>query len=448
VSVHPPSRSPHAIQVYGCGGLVFTLIALAMLYQAIVGELVPAYRLHNVYVPTTALVIETATDIYRGSRGSEQYRPRVRLRYEAAGELREVWQELNAAEPYSAREEADERLRAHPIGHESAAWYDPDHPELLVFSIESSYRSGLFQVGAALSILALLFGVPLNLLIGRARSDWHRRRATGQVIGGEVRPVTVFDQPAFRPVLFVEYDREGEIHRGTIGGEVHEDRALAEAEMASLLAAYPAGVERTLWYDRRDREEPTFVPPLGILAVLVSVVRILLEPLRGAVHVIREWLTRPRAVEPASSPSSRGRVLFVVVALVALALFTRYIVWREYRVLFVYRPTEGKVLVSDVMPRGESGFEPNIRICYWVDGHYYERPAWLGSSPFQSQSHDEARSAAARYPAGSEVVVWYDPDMPHRARIERYILWWLYPLLIPPIWFLALEARRLLRRNR
>jgi hypothetical protein len=258
----------------------------------------------------------------------------------------------------------------------------------------------------------------------------------------------VFAEPAFRPVLLVEYERDGATCRGIIGGGIHEDRNDAEAELASLLAAFPAGVERTIWYDRRDREEPAFVPPLGTLAVLVSVMRILLEPFRSAVQVIREWLTRPRAAEPASSPSSRGRVLFVVVALVALALFTRYIVWRVYRVLFVYRPTEGKVLVSDVMPRGKSGFEPNIRICYWIDGHYYERPAWLGSSPFRSQSHDEARIAAARYPAGSEVVVWYDPDMPHRARIERYILWWLYPLVIPPIWFLALQARRLLRRKR
>jgi hypothetical protein len=250
----------------------------------------------------------------------------------------------------------------------------------------------------------------------------------------------------------VEYDRGSSAWQATIVGEDYLERAAAEKELQTLLSANPPGEERPIWYDPRDRDEPTFAPmtfagflAAGTLALLWPVLAVL-----AGIHQFGRWLwwnLTARRFGPAREIPPVRRVLMIGVALVTIALMVRFVFWQDYKIYFEFEPVMGKVISADTHHRFDDVYEPRVRFSYVINGHYYERSTWEGWHSARTMTEDEAKAAATEYKPGSDVLVWYDPDVPLRASLKRYGRWALYPILIPPLWLLVAQTRRLLRRE-
>ncbi len=90
--------------------------------------------------------------------------------------------------------------------------------------------------------------------------------------------------------------------------------------------------------------------------------------------------------------------------------------------------TGGTVLAADVSrrtsrdrKRGTTSvyYSPSVRYSYSVAGRGYECDVVRFGS-LESGSHKSAEEVVTRYPAGSTVVVRYDPADPSRATLETY----------------------------
>jgi hypothetical protein len=462
--------------------------SLWMVYLGAADYLLPAYRVTYVYVQTTATVLDTALEVLPASKGSEKYNPKVLLRYEAGGQVREEWCRLDWSEPYSNKEGAESDLRGYPVGWQVTAWYDPERPGRVSVSRDAGYLLGFLLLVFGLFLPGLMVGVPLLVIALTAWRHWrHLEQTTGCVVGGEVREVPLGGgEPAFRPVLLIEYDRGAAPSRGTIPASDHPDRAAAEAELRTLLSAYPPGEQRALWYDPRNHEDPTFAPvTIGGFAVAcaLAVIWPVLALVFGVLQFGRRvwWgLTappsavaerdadRPRGEEAAAEapPRDEGaeyqrgsqpppevppwqRALWIAAALATIGLSLRYVFWQDYSCYFRFEPVMGTVVATAANFERGVGYEPKVRFGYTVNGQYYERWTHGGwhstrTSPF---SKEEADAILSAYPVGSQVLVWYDPDWPLMGILKRYARWHLYPILIPPLWVLVAQTRKLLRRQ-
>jgi hypothetical protein len=95
-----------------------------------------------------------------------------------------------------------------------------------------------------------------------------------------------------------------------------------------------------------------------------------------------------------------------------------------------YWPTaQGKVLDSrlrEVRDSEGKTWEVYILYEYWANGETYRSNVWrmeAGSSSFTGS----AQKAIARYPIGSTVMVYYNPDSPRDAMLEPGKMgWWMF----------------------
>jgi Protein of unknown function (DUF3592) len=90
---------------------------------------------------------------------------------------------------------------------------------------------------------------------------------------------------------------------------------------------------------------------------------------------------------------------------------------------------QGRVLDSrlrEVRDSEGKTWEVYILYEYWVDGQTYRSNVWrmqAGSSSFTGA----AEKAVARYPIGSRVMVYYNPDAPGDAMLEPGKMgWWMF----------------------
>ena len=94
-----------------------------------------------------------------------------------------------------------------------------------------------------------------------------------------------------------------------------------------------------------------------------------------------------------------------------------------------YSRTRGRVVVSlvdevpEIIEQGGPKFRALIRYTYDVQGRSYESDRIAFGSSVDSGTSDSryAREWVERYPAGSEVDVWFDPRDPSRAVLIRAI---------------------------
>jgi hypothetical protein len=447
----------------GCGVLMFGFLVIASIWMACdgaVNTLIPAYRARLVYVQTEATVLETDLDVGR-NEGKEVCHPRVRLRYDTGGATREEWTHLDWAEPVRSPDQANADLQAYPVGGRVTAWYDPAQPGRVVLTRDAGFAKGWMLVifGLLLTVptLGFLIVLPFVWLVIQARRDWFvLEQTTGRVVGGEVREVQITaERFAYQPAIWVEYDHCAAAYRGAIRGDVHLERSAAEAELAALLTAHPVGEQKLLRYDPRGSLEPTFEPPLTFGTFLVAGTLILLRPalvMLGALvsvgHRMGWELAAPRRGPVPRVPAWR-RLLLIVSAVLAIALTVRYVFRQDYQCYYELQPVTGKVLESVASRAPYGGFEPRVRFGYTVNDQYYERWTHAGwhSARLSTITREEAEEMVAPYPAGSEVTVWYDPDWPLMGVIKRYTRWYLYPIVLPPLWVLVVQTRKLLRRQ-
>ena len=118
-------------------------------------------------------------------------------------------------------------------------------------------------------------------------------------------------------------------------------------------------------------------------------------------------------------PFLAGTILFII-ALRSL---------RRARDSFFWPYTNGRVLSSKITireaesgkPGGTTIHVPVIRYNYLVKGREYECKRIQIMSDYSSPSEEAVRKLLAKYPPGSEVIVYYDPARPERAVLEKGI---------------------------
>ncbi|HYH66585.1 MAG TPA: DUF3592 domain-containing protein, partial [Urbifossiella sp.] len=150
---------------------------------------------------------------------------------------------------------------------------------------------------------------------------------------------------------------------------------------------------------------------------------------------------------PAPAVPAWRRLLLIAASVLTLALTARYVLKQDYEVFAEYEPVMGTVKWAGALPDGAGGFRPVVTFFYTVEGCYYERPTHAGwdGMILRKRSKEEAEAAVSSYTVGSPVLVWYNPADPLRGVLKRYARWQLYPILVPPLWVLVVQTRRLLR---
>jgi len=103
--------------------------------------------------------------------------------------------------------------------------------------------------------------------------------------------------------------------------------------------------------------------------------------------------------------------------------------------------TPGEIIQSRVARESNSDgryYTPKIAYRYSAQGRAYEADTVQIGADGISGSRKQARQTVARYPVGSQALVYFDPERPERACLERrgaggwvgYVLAVIYPVLL------------------
>lgn len=98
---------------------------------------------------------------------------------------------------------------------------------------------------------------------------------------------------------------------------------------------------------------------------------------------------------------------------------------RRARAALAWPAAGGRIVESRVEEKRLPGDRPNVRFAprityeYTVDGHTYRSDRIAFAEVFWSLARRAAAAKVARYPAGAEVTVYYDPQRPDQAVLER-----------------------------
>jgi hypothetical protein len=104
---------------------------------------------------------------------------------------------------------------------------------------------------------------------------------------------------------------------------------------------------------------------------------------------------------------------------IALVIYSQRVVARAHQSQY-WPSTSGTVTRSEVVSArryGQSGYEARIEYTYEVDREYQSRVLCIGGTV--AMTRKRARERCERYPAGSQVEVFYDPSNPATACLER-----------------------------
>jgi hypothetical protein len=280
-------------------------------------------------------------------------------------------------------------------------------------------------------IVAIFAPLPLLVVVAVITKLWEARRASrwttvaGRIVKSKAEPrhhqfageaATVTSVPSVE----YEFTIAGHNYRGariSIGDDA------GGANIEATLARYPVGKIVTVYYDPADpnscvleRDVPAGLAPgcLGMsLAAAVAIIAIYLAA-TNATRLAAGYL--PRGANPEATV---GFASFGLVVLAFFVLFRRYI----HRASS-WPSVPGKVAVSRVESyvtreegREVTRYSPQVEYVYAVRGvEYRSRQIRLGMT--LEGSEEFARSEAARYPEGSDIVVHYDPENASNAALE------------------------------
>ena len=270
----------------------------------------------------------------------------------------------------------------------------------------------------------------------RARIVKSQTRAVHRRSGGEVTQVTT------APDIEYEFRLGDRVVRGTrIGvGEI--------ADTEAVLNHYPVGATVPVYYNPKDPADAILErdPPFPVLwlyliaaAVLIAGFAVLAVFANGtAILEAMEAHFPPHAFVPGMGFFTLGGIL-----LLALLCSAR----RQAAEASRWPITGGHVVASTVehyrtrVGGARSGrlvtfYEPVIEYSYRVDGREYHSTQ-ISFGGKLAGSEESARTKAARYPQGADVVVHYDPTSPPNAVLDTKIVY-AKPLLVIALVFFAL----------
>lgn len=147
------------------------------------GVAAPEWRVNHAFRETRGTII--AKGLARVSIADPpgsvvtQWRPCLRVRYAADGEMREAWARGSAAEGFPQRAKALERLDAWRLEAELPCWYDPVAPETVV--LERGYNWWLLLLSLLLPGALVFIGATglLRSLRVWGKSEEHRAASAG-----------------------------------------------------------------------------------------------------------------------------------------------------------------------------------------------------------------------------------------------------------------------------
>lgn len=111
-------------------------------------------------------------------------------------------------------------------------------------------------------------------------------------------------------------------------------------------------------------------------------------------------------------------------AVLALVLLVRRIalqaVKQKIREAQAWPSTEGTVLISEVRDEGgENGWRAHVRYRYEVAGQVYENSRIAVAVEYGREGLQAHQELAARFPAGANVTVYYNPQNPADAALIK-----------------------------
>jgi uncharacterized protein DUF3592 len=142
-----------------------------------------------------------------------------------------------------------------------------------------------------------------------------------------------------------------------------------------------------------------------------------------------------------------GIITFVFFILNVVFLVIIYFMRRRMATVSQWPSTMGNVMMSTVERRSTSdGYTdyPVVQYSYQVNGQPYQG---MKLAPGPEVGGTGARKVISKYPAGAQVMVFYDPQNPSDAVLERkapaqWLMWLLLGIfdcvlcgIIPIIWF-------------
>jgi hypothetical protein len=124
---------------------------------------------------------------------------------------------------------------------------------------------------------------------------------------------------------------------------------------------------------------------------------------------------------------------FVLIILNVVFLGIIFFMRRRMAVVSQWPSTMGTVLMSTIERRssGEGGYSdyPVVQYSYQVNGQAYQS---YKLAPGPELGGSGARKVVAKYPAGAQVMVFYDPQKPSDAVLERKApaQWFMWLMLV------------------
>ena len=143
-----------------------------------------------------------------------------------------------------------------------------------------------------------------------------------------------------------------------------------------------------------------------------------------------------------------GIIVFVLLILNAIFLGIIFFMRRRMATVSQWPSTMGTVMMSRIEQRSsDDGYTdyPVVQYSYQIGGQAYQS---MKLAPGPEVGGTGARTVVAKYPAGAQVMVFYDPQNPSDAVLERkapaqWLMWLLLIIfdcalcgVIPFIWWL------------
>lgn len=285
---------------------------------------------------------------------------------------------------------------------------------------ESGLLRGGLIVGGPIAVMVIAMVVTKSLQLRRSAA-WPQ--ATGRITKSTV--ATRHERPfgrAMRVINFpeVEYEFSADGRKYT-GQRIAIGDDSGGAHIEATLARYPVGASVTVYYDPADPEDcvldrkgPSLAPPQGCGTTSASL---------AAIGFSIYWVTANyEGVIAPMWATGHGRVAicaFVVGLLCTMAYFGSLIIaktndrpWSSVNGKIVDSRTE-----SDAQGR-QTTYAPLIEYSYFVFENEFHGRA-ITADDQGGGTLAEAKKIAGRYPKGRAVVVYYDPDNPADALLER-----------------------------
>lgn len=289
---------------------------------------------------------------------------------------------------------------------------------------------GLLQI--CLIIGAMFSGVFL-IALGAKLVEIYRARnwlmTTGIVTESKVRARKrdTGDGSRFEsePLVAYEYEIDGKQYRGT---RIDFSERITGEEVGKTLARYPVGARVQVYYDPDNREQAVLergFPPLVYVGVAILVLCFM-----GSAILIPFGLTRTAEfIAPALAHPQRA---LMVVMLGGMGIFTAlfaYAIQKQVWAAKNWSIAAGRILTAEMeeyqkweTSKGRSRlrtfFRPSVVYTFEVKGQQYISDQVSFGGQFSATSSSLFNRRIQRYPEGSNVSVYYNPQNPTESVLE------------------------------